>query len=94
MRRDPKPFWYPMRPTFRLPARAIGLILLVFAAVNAFQTGEFHPGRFGIPLALILFSFSPPERREDGLSTGRLLGIISAVALLGIGLWCWLTLSF
>ncbi|HWL51448.1 MAG TPA: hypothetical protein VNQ90_03380 [Chthoniobacteraceae bacterium] len=94
MRHDPKPFWHPMRPGFRLPARAVGLLLVVFVAVNAFQEGRFHPERFAIPLALILLSFSPPERRENGVSTGRFLGILSVVALLVIGLSWLIILSF
>lgn len=81
--KEPKTgYWWPMRPWLRWPARMIGILLLTFSALKALNEHEWRLSAFGTGLAMLLWSYSRPKRRKEGMATSSVSRALASLAVI------------
>jgi len=71
-----------MRPWLRWHARIIGILLLTFFALKALNEHEWRLSAFGTGLAMLLWSWSSPERRKERIATASVSRALASFAVM------------
>jgi hypothetical protein len=81
-------YWYPYRPSLRLPLAIFGVLLILSFLRQTIFEHHWHWGSFGLLILFASACFTKPYRRRKTLSYRLFVGLVVAVAMLFLAISC------